>query len=238
MSQTQVLESLGQSIPAQYDYMDTLPLEGWMWEFIRRNGNYKILHEECKKPETKYKEYLAKLGQLADFALKPNYFSSNLDKSLFFVKFAIGIPNPKVSYNMFGDTKPDIIGFTSIIPFKPQEEDLVDGSFSERHSSYILNAISPSAVSDTLYIGIDTKADINFIKKELDEKILKRYLMQQQNTRVRVDKWKYYLIAYDLRCDWSNVNVCLSGNTQEKTCCWNESPSTRIKRIVFFKKQL
>jgi hypothetical protein len=32
--------------PTDYDYMDSLPMEGWIWEFIRRSPKYRDLHEK------------------------------------------------------------------------------------------------------------------------------------------------------------------------------------------------
>lgn len=30
--------------PADYDYMDDMPLDGWIWEFVRRNSGYGQLY--------------------------------------------------------------------------------------------------------------------------------------------------------------------------------------------------
>jgi len=201
MPRTVDLQMLGEAIPAIYDYTDTLPLEGWIWEFIRRNSDYNRFYEECKTTEINYNNYLKKIGRITEVcALRPNYSSHKLDKKLFLIKFFIAIPNPKASYDKFGDFKPDIDGFTPVIAFKPQEDDLTHDSFSERHSSYIVNAVLPPVANiDTLYVGIDTKADINFVEEKL-KLILEKYLRRREGRgRVRDDKWKYYLIAYDLK---------------------------------------
>jgi hypothetical protein len=201
MPETLELESLGKAIPEDYDYMDTMPLEGWMWEFIRRNNDYRRLYQECRRTDTTYRAYLDKIGQITrTVALKPNFSSRKLDRRLFFVRHFIGIPNPNASFDKFGDVKPDIDGFTPVLAFKPREDDLTNDSFSERHSSYILGTVlPPSANIDTLFIGIDTNADINFVQDKLKQ-ILGRYLRRREGRgRVRDDKWKHYLIAYDLR---------------------------------------
>ena len=35
--------------PADYDYMDNLPLAGWMWEIIRRSKDYRVFYEKWEK---------------------------------------------------------------------------------------------------------------------------------------------------------------------------------------------
>ncbi len=32
--------------PADYDYMDNMPMAGWMWEFMRRSPDYRDIYEE------------------------------------------------------------------------------------------------------------------------------------------------------------------------------------------------
>lgn len=34
--------------PADYEYMDKLPLEGWIWEFMRRSQAYKNLYSKIR----------------------------------------------------------------------------------------------------------------------------------------------------------------------------------------------
>jgi hypothetical protein len=35
--------------PSEYDYMDDMPLEGWIWEFVRRSDYYKEFHPKVSK---------------------------------------------------------------------------------------------------------------------------------------------------------------------------------------------
>ena len=62
-------------IPAKYDYMDSLPMEGWAWEFVRRNKKYidtfselgkmaplGVWNDECKK---RFSELLTITGPAA-----------------------------------------------------------------------------------------------------------------------------------------------------------------------------
>jgi hypothetical protein len=39
--------------PADYDYMDDMPLERWMWEFIRRSQDYRDFYEKWRKDSGK-----------------------------------------------------------------------------------------------------------------------------------------------------------------------------------------
>lgn len=38
--------------PAEYDYMDKMPLDGWFWEMIRRSSEYQTCFEKLEKKLT------------------------------------------------------------------------------------------------------------------------------------------------------------------------------------------
>jgi hypothetical protein len=42
------IEEQAKAIQRDYEYMDNIPLEGWAWEFIRRNPNYESLYNEIE----------------------------------------------------------------------------------------------------------------------------------------------------------------------------------------------
>ena len=69
---------------------------------------------------------------------------------------------------------------------------------------FILNTwLSPGRLEDTIYIGISRKAKITEIEKYLLPE-LKRYLIPHA-PKIRDDKWKYYLIVYDLKRQHNDI---------------------------------
>lgn len=42
-------DNTADKVKIKYAYMDKMPLEGWAWEFIRRNASYKTLYDEIKR---------------------------------------------------------------------------------------------------------------------------------------------------------------------------------------------
>lgn len=102
--------------PADYDYMDSMHLEGWIWEFIRRNRDYRWLYSEIKKeyPSKKY----PKINKAFDFllrdfgmeAVKHRPTMTPLPKEHFLIYQSPGVtdcfPNPYIKYNEFKQYKP------------------------------------------------------------------------------------------------------------------------------------
>lgn len=35
--------------PSEYDYLDDLPIQGWIWEFIRRSNEYKGFYQRWEQ---------------------------------------------------------------------------------------------------------------------------------------------------------------------------------------------
>jgi len=127
-------------VRTQYTYLnDDLELSGWMWEFIRRNPNYKMLYNDIKqdiekmtnaKGDATLKSFVIKIKKGSVFQkilrLKREFnisifFPSNLDRSEVnnFMKirglnFTIGMPNPDVSYDKFTFHYPEIGGVKAI----------------------------------------------------------------------------------------------------------------------------
>ena len=41
------IKDIAERVKEEYAYMDQLPLDGWMWEMMRRGAEYRTLQEEC-----------------------------------------------------------------------------------------------------------------------------------------------------------------------------------------------
>jgi len=99
--------------PADYDYMDSLPMEGWIWEFIRRSPKYKDLNKrwmrDVSKPEKEMdssiiKEYMDNFFPFFPWSPEDRSFSKEplLDRTI------ITKANPMRIVNLQG------IGFNKI----------------------------------------------------------------------------------------------------------------------------
>ena len=102
--------------PSDYDYMNNLPLEGWIWEFIRRNPEYRRLYSEIKKDpyRCKHPDFL-----LCEYGMEANrdYYYPLPEEKFFTIKqdnqvkiktkhtwsrsATLGIPNPDITYEDF-----------------------------------------------------------------------------------------------------------------------------------------
>ncbi len=67
----------------------------------------------------------------------------------------------------------------------------------------IIQDLSMNDMRNTLYVGISTHAKIEDIKKEI-HKILSKNVKSE--IKIRSDKWKYYLIVYDLKEKYPDVS--------------------------------
>lgn len=110
--------------PADYAYMDNMPLEGWIWEFIRRSPTYKTTFEKGDRkliPDKleplyrfswtdNFKKYYKNIlengvSYKVDYTMKTNEKTPPIQKCILLE----GIPNPKYNYNDFPNSeKPDI----------------------------------------------------------------------------------------------------------------------------------
>ena len=126
-----------ENINTTYDYLDHIPVDGWMWEFIRRNFEYKSTYAELETlfpdtdistTETYFSSQDLPLGLVSNpkfvskklellekkFGVKPNTRVGHISDS-YLVKevkgtgYSIGIPNPEKRYCDI-DPKPVIRG--------------------------------------------------------------------------------------------------------------------------------
>jgi hypothetical protein len=90
--------------PDDYAYMDSMPLEGWTWEFIRRNCDYRKYYtnycSELKKPlHERIYSFLHHFGMDVN---RNNYYPLPEEKFLTIKgDVAYGIPNPDITFDDF-----------------------------------------------------------------------------------------------------------------------------------------
>jgi hypothetical protein len=201
--------------PADYDYMDDMPLEGWIWEFIRRGEAYRF---QFKKLEDSRKEIsqmkmdkvfslLSKIREEIDVVFygtsKPEKINPNHYLIIRIGKegFTMCLPKPECRYI---DLKGIYIDSAILAKITTQGKKLTFYSRADFHwftdqnnqKGFLINDITLPIKEDTIYIGLSKRIQ----KKDIDHlyQILKKenYL---KPSKVRDDKWKYYLITYDIK---------------------------------------
>lgn len=194
--------------PADYDYMDKMPLEGWLWEVVRRNSKYKdfynrvknerinatehfikalinetkvlptLIHSRGKRPQKKYlyNHFIFSRWRTT------HYDYDDEEESVTYTELRMGIPDPDVKYTDFtAGYTPIIYGLSPIVWY-----------LNDPRKEYL--DILPT--NDMLQIIIPITTTTTYIGKILLP-IIKSFL-KTRKTRIRTDKWKYYLIAYEL----------------------------------------
>ncbi len=209
--------------PDDYDYMDTLPLEGWIWEFIRRNSEYKKMYIEFVRI-AKREDYGAFFPRLRE--LRKNFtiralilpIDGDLDSEHFFkvkmprYELCASIPKPNIKYNQFKELKPITEGVTPVIPhkievFEKKKYEMAKGITVEIKDGYcvpkeycdkaINEILPPVDVRDTLYVGVAMTANKDDIREALEGII--KHLIKPRLMPIRDEKWKPYLFVYDLK---------------------------------------
>jgi len=204
--------------PADYDYMDKLlPLKGWIWEIIRRSESYRHEYEKIEKAVTSSSGEIDKVINYFKVKVKQMHLNVPLhpieEPNLnYFLKIKrdICIPKPHAKYSdVYKGLDIEGIVPVKVILYEEYIED--EWKFKEVHNSlfgdvdiyeehpgvFLVDDLAVSTPEDTIYAGISRKAKIEDIEKYLLP-ILREYL-EAGRPRIRDDKWKYYLICYDLK---------------------------------------
>ncbi len=209
--------------PADYDYMDNMPLEGWMWEFIRRNPVYRNLFSDLAEHDNNVIKIVGEVNDPNSIVLMERkvFFTikeireecnilpvSGTEEELHphdfqLITFTVnnelktfwGFPNPHIKYNHFDTFTPIIRGASPLISYKVEEQKLKQNG-ANYCFKIITNILPPITVEDTIYIGISLSAKKEDILQKLQHIIEKN--VTSKDIKVRTDKWKYYLITFDL----------------------------------------
>lgn len=212
--------------PAEYDYMDNMPLEGWIWEFIRRKKEYQAAYKEIEKvvlQSLKNKTAMQRAEMNTAVTSRLNNELEEMSIRFCEVKDYRHPPDPQYFLNVPANCKivsipkpqtkycdVDLKGFIrNVSPVRVMTfDDIIDGGISKTngfvgaddamdYGEYLLKALTITNSEDTIYVGISKEAKLEDVKYHLLP-VLKEYL-ERAEVRVRDDKWKYYLIVYDLK---------------------------------------
>ena len=218
-------DKLIKDIKVDYAYLDKLPLEGWVWEFIRRNKGYIALRQEIAadlssietpKKKSNFDSIISIirnsptqqkiLALTTDFNILVSFSDFepiDADNFLYIEKINLfaNIPNPGVKFNEFHGDKPQILGASCVKAALPEigTVDFVKLSLPEREkrcNQMVMFELTPTFYTDTLYLGISLSAPKKEIRKQIDN-LLKKHIKDVE-IRMHDKKWKFYLIAYDL----------------------------------------
>jgi hypothetical protein len=222
------IEDQAMRIVEEYAYMDKLPLEGWAWEMIRRGQDYPRLVDECLRDRKgihtnpKYKSAERALikrklfmrsweKKFAAIGLDVMFDEGEHSKDHYrVVKFRdhyetnyLALPDFEKKYIEF-NIKPSIIGtrsvkhveYSTIAEWQTTVEDWEAPDTDIGAIDELLHMLSPVKFEDTLYLGISRVGKKNEILTQISGIIDK--FAKPTKKRLRTDKWKNYLIVYDL----------------------------------------
>ena len=226
---TEKTKEEGEYIRKEYAYMDNLPLEGWIWEFIRRSEKYKSLLDECMQnyqiisDESHKKYFFEWIEKFSEICLDVYFeFGKPKERCYHVLRFndpikhtSIGflaLPKIDLKFNEFHTNPPSIIGNTMVktISYEKVQQWLSfceneSGRFDADDVKTLLNWIAPSKSKNTLFLGISTVCKIDDLRAEIE--LLIRKHVKTRKTKEMSPKWKYYLIAYDLKGKYTNENI-------------------------------
>jgi hypothetical protein len=207
-----VKQNIAAGIPGQYDYMDSLPMNGWAWEFVRRNRQYietfieleklvksGVWNDECDK---RYSE-LSKVAIHAAliFSPKANGDSDNYLRvtpphkshpeliKKFLICNELFVPRPSKRF----------VDFNSSMIFFPKKKDyIIYESFNDLLNRETITTIDfetntsttkpklDRSDEDAFYIYVYKKAKIVDVKEHLLTDIAK--ILEKNKPRVRQRK--------------------------------------------------
>lgn len=210
------VDEMAGEIRKKYEYMDKMPPEGWLWEVIRRSPAYR----EKIKILAETKDSIARKGIVDEIKglgvhitfIDPGQWSHEKGDYLiaplrFEPRRAAIIPLPDTVYEKLDPKLPpvnfDPVNFLSGA-YVDEQLEIADKKEAwsllpsvDPSEFWVLGALTPTNVADTLYFGVSRtalkKTIIERISRLLDEHNVRRY-----RSRMRTDKWKRYIIVYDL----------------------------------------
>jgi hypothetical protein len=222
------MNNLIEDLKVKYDYLQKLSLEGWLWEFIRRNGEYLKIYGELKSDISEQDFIEAKGAEFSwsevnfssraiahkfdrlqkGFGICPHlYFyptdsESYLSKEINGKTYFVSIPNPEKQYDKI-DPELRIRGSNPILSYKFKEHAVKELSEGDKEKIYERCYKTINRISPNLDIPNTLYIGISLNAKKTEvEKALKKLLsspdMNTKKERVRPKEWKYYLIVYDL----------------------------------------
>lgn len=232
--------------PVDYNYMDDMPLEGWIWEIVRRGKTFADVYKKMeelfnsfKKMRSNYDLAEESILEIQEDTVIRCYFtyekfvkSINLDAYLVTNKvddYIILYPKPQSKYIEIKQ-RLVIVGLLPIkifIPYTKLYDHLGGDMTPERFGKYFFQ-YGIDNLEDNIYIIISKRSRIKDIKEDLfpllqgrlQQKVYKKaryggpkpfhYPLQERlqpvKPKVRDDRWKYYLIVYDLKKKYPEIS--------------------------------
>jgi hypothetical protein len=206
--------------PADYDYMDNMELKGWIWEIIRRSSIFenhyrKIANilKDIKKTQSRELTHNSILEKEKGCNIPCGYTLNKFIKGInphIFVKstviegYVFFYPKPQSKYI---DTKQlfDTNGLyiPGVSPVSILTHSRLFQMFSgdvrpEKLGRFFFGYRDAHELEDKIYITLSKRTKIKFIKEKILPHLQKYFLIPAQ-PRLRDDKWKYYLLVYDLK---------------------------------------
>lgn len=250
------IDKEAERIRQEYAYMDTMPLDGWFWEVIRRSPAYNALCDELTKlsaPISKENsdiidKRLDDIGIAIQFLippesgiplppyLEPDYLIDPDDLKIEQKKVVKRerevVPRPNLSYHDicilsekrygFGlvfllvrgvipscqiitakQLRLNVEMFKDLLREKTKSEMgvgfiITEEQFIEKFLRLSLSIFYSEDADDTILVRIDKKAKI----KEVEEYLLPELRKHLKSSKPKIrafEKWKYYLMVYDLK---------------------------------------
>jgi predicted RNA binding protein YcfA (HicA-like mRNA interferase family) len=210
------VDEMAGKIRKKYEYMDKMPPEGWLWEVIRRSPIYRVKMKMLAetKDNTARKRIVDEIKGLGvnitfidpqlwrheggDYLIAPLRFE---------VRRAAVIPLPDTAYEKL-DPKLPLVSLNPVnflsgtyvdeqleIADKKEAWNLLPSA--DPSGFWILGALTPTNAADTLYFGVSRIAPKTAIIERIS-KLLDEHNVRRSHSRMRTDKWKRYVIVYDL----------------------------------------
>lgn len=205
---TKDLQPISQILREAYDWMDSMPFEGWLWEIIRRSPEYIRLcdeldawlpSKEAPGVSSAAQNLIWDIEDLGINVMDRSMVEYHKGKVIVIwdtlgvssdVVWIRGIPLPEFDYREFSHVH-RLVNLRSFV-VHPHE------TFRQWKStpSSAISSLTIGTLENTIFVGISRyakKADLHNLCKELEEHLVPR------NSRKRPDAWKVYIVAYDLR---------------------------------------
>lgn len=198
--------------PADYEYMDDMPIEGWIWEFIRRSEEYKIAYNARREKYGKYekfKDFAELLEQCEDsffksHSIKPYYSEDYKEKwspGKRFIYSGVSKIHPlKVMNLKYGtNTKKELLDKNEAFFNDPLI--VLTGHTAHSNTENIVMALidisTPQSVDEILQ---SLKKELLIWRKALKLSTRSAKTMKKNTNKLIKNAliWKSYLIVYDL----------------------------------------
>lgn len=228
--------------PADYDYLDKAKVESYIIEFLLRNSevmkDFKLLIDTSKEDTADIKRKRLEVYKKYNIVYTGKYESPHdeaaLAEYLRAKKIRLNIKPAAMAYRIFSEDNEENrlkskALMEKMIKYHLQKDwtsvrccnNHLDKWHAEDDTEDILECLLGNIdvdgyydIDDTLLIAVNLNKSKNEIEQEI-EKVL-RIHKQRKKSSVRTDKWKYYLIVYDLKRQ--NINYSQIADLLSRAC--------------------